>query len=100
MAKLSLVAGTTSKTIKVFAQSSTTGLAAPSLAYNTSGLTAYYILEGASSSVAISLVTATLGTWSSGGFIVADGTNMIGLYEFGIPNAALTGAKSVIIMYQ
>lgn len=100
MAKLQLTQGTTSKTIKVFAQSSTTGLAAPSLAYNTSGLTCYYLIEGAAASVQVNLVTATLGTWTSSGFIVADGTNMIGLYEFGIPNLALASGKSVVIMFQ
>lgn len=101
MAKLSVVAGTTSKLVKIFANNSsvTTGAGLTGLAYNTSSLTAYYIREGANAAVAISLATATLGTWASGGFIVVDGTNMPGIYELGIPDAALAaGAKSVLIM--
>jgi len=99
LSKLQLVAGTTSKTVKIFVQdsSSTTGAGLGSLAFNTSGLIAYYIKEGDASSTAISLVTATLGTWTSSGFIVVDGTHMLGLYELSIPNAALTGTKSVVI---
>lgn len=102
MAKLSLVAGTTSKIVKIFVQDSskTTGVGLTGLAYNTSGLTAYYIKEGDSSTTAISLATATLGTWSTGGFIVVDGTNMPGVYELGIPNAALASGKSCLIYLQ
>ena len=103
MAKLSLLAGTTSKTVKVFIQNNsvTTGAGLTGLAFGTSGLTAYYIREGAGSAVLISLATATLGTWATGGFIVVDGTNMPGLYELGIPNLALaSGAKSVVIYLQ
>ena len=40
------------------------------------------------------------GTWSSGGFICPDSTNAPGVYELGIPNAALSnsgGATQVII---
>ena len=101
MAKLSLLAGTTSKLLDVFIQdsSSTTGAGLTGLAYNTASLTGYYYREGAASAVAITLATMTLGTWASGGFIVVDGTNMPGCYQIGIPNAAIaSGAKSVIIM--
>lgn len=101
MAKLQLLAGTTSKTLKVFIQDSsvTTGAGLTGLVFNTASLTAYYIREGAGSATAITLATATLGTFTSSGFIVVDGTNMPGLYEIGIPNAAIAaGAKSVVIM--
>lgn len=103
MAKLSILAGTTSKTIKVFIQNNTvtTGAGLTGLVFNTSGLTAYYIREGASSTTSITLATATLGTWATGGFIVVDGTNMPGMYELGIPNLALAaGAKSVVLYLQ
>lgn len=103
MAKLSLLAGSTSKLVDIFAQNSSvaTGAGLTGLAFGTSGLTAYYYREGASSSVAITLATMTLGTWATGGFIVVDGTNMLGVYQLGIPNAALaSGAKSVIIVLQ
>lgn len=100
MAKLSILAGTTSKMVDIFVQdsSSTTGAGLTGLVFNTGSLTAYYYREGAGSATAISLVTATLGTWTSSGFIVVDGTNMPGLYQVGLPNAAIAaGAKSVVV---
>ena len=100
MAKLSIVAGSTSKLCRVFIRDSskTDGSGLTGLTNATSGLTAYYIKEGSSSATQISLVSATLGTFTSSGFIVVDGTNMPGWYELGIPNAALSSAKSVAIM--
>lgn len=101
--KLSLLAGTTSKTIKIFIQDSsvTTGAGLTGLVFNTASLTAYYIREGAASATAITLATASVGTWTSSGFKVVDAINMPGVYEVGIPNAAIAaGAKSVIIYLQ
>lgn len=97
--KISIVKGTTSKLVDIFAQDSsvTTGAGLTGLVFNTASLQAYYYLEGAASAVAISLVTMTLGTWTSGGFKVVDGTNMPGVYQIGLPNAALTGANSVVV---
>lgn len=103
MAKLSLVAGTTSKTLKIFVQDSsvTTGAGLTGLTNASGSLTGYYVREGANAAASISIVSATLGTWTSGGFIVVDGTNMPGLYEIGIPDAAIAaGAKSVVVMYK
>jgi hypothetical protein len=102
MAKLSIVAGTTSKLVDVFIQdsSSTTGAGLTGVVWNTAGLTAYYYREGAASAVSMTpSQTMTLGTWVSLGFIVIDGTNMPGCYQIGLPNAAIAaGAKSVLIM--
>jgi hypothetical protein len=101
MAKLSRQIGTTSCVVEVFVQDSSvsTGAGLTGLAYNTSSLTAYYKRNLASSSTAITLATATLGTFASGGFKEVDATNMPGVYEFGIPNAALvTGADSVVVL--
>lgn len=100
MAKISIKAGTTSKLLDLFVSdsSSTVGAGLTGVAFNTSGLTAYYYREGAASAVAITLATMTLGTWATGGFIVIDGTNMPGTYQLGIPDAAIaSGAKSVIV---
>jgi len=98
---LSIPAGSTSKIIQVpiFDSSSTTGALLTGLVFNSTGLTAYYNREGAAgAATAITLVTATKGTWTSGGFIAVDGTNTPGWYEVHIPDAALaTGAKSVIL---
>lgn len=99
--KLQIKKGTTSKLVHVFIGNSsvTTGAGLTGLVFNTASLAAYYLREGANNEVAIPLVTATLGSWTSGGFIEVDATNMPGLYELSIPDAALaTGANSVTIM--
>ena len=98
---LSLPVGSTSKIIQVpvFDSSSTIGALLAGLVYNTASLTAYYNREGAAgAATAITLATATKGTWATGGFIAIDGTNTPGWYELHIPDAALaSGAKSVVI---
>ena len=69
------------------------------LAFNTASLVAYYKRDVGTASVAITLATATLGTFTSGGFKEVDATNMPGVYEVGIPDAALaSGAKSVSVL--
>lgn len=103
MAKLEIKAGTTSKTLKIFVQNSsvTDGSGLTGLTNASGSLTGYYVREGANAAVSISIVSATLGTFTSGGFIVVDGTNMPGLYEIGIPDAAIAaGANSVVVMYK
>lgn len=101
MAKFSLAKSTTSKLLRVFVldSSSTTGAGLTGLVYNSASLTAYYCREGAASATAITLATMTVGTWATGGFKEIDATNMPGLYELGVPDAALaSGANSVVIM--
>ncbi len=98
MAKLSVLAGTTSKTIDVFLpdSASTTGAGKTGLAFGSAGVSCYYLREGAASPVAMTLVTATVGTWTTLGFKEIDATNMPGMYQIGLPNLALAaGAKSV-----
>lgn len=91
-------AGTTSKRIRVFIANSG-GDPLTALVHNSSGLTAYYLRDGDSSPTQISLVTATVGTFTSGGFKEVHSTNMPGVYELGIPNAALaSGATAVNIV--
>ncbi len=99
--KLSIKAGTTSKMVDIFVQdsSSTTGQGLTGLAYNSGSLTAYYHRDTDSSATAITLATMTVGTWASGGFKEVSSTNMPGVYQLGIPNAAIaSGATSVVIM--
>lgn len=96
--KKKLYAGTTSHIERVFIQDTTQtdGRGLTGLAFNTASLTAYYIRQGEASATAISLVTATVGTWVSGGFVEIDATNMPGWYELHVPNAVIAaGAKSV-----
>jgi hypothetical protein len=67
------------------------------LVYNSSGLVAYYFAGDLNNEVPITLATATLGTYASGGFIAVDNANMPGWYEIGIPDAALDGGNEVAI---
>lgn len=102
MAKLSLVQGTTSKSVSIFVQDSsqTTGIGLSGLVFNTSNLVAYYFQPGVTGSTSITLATLASATasYSSGGFKEIDATNMKGCYRFDIPNACLTGATNVTIM--
>ncbi len=83
---LLVIAGSTSQPIPVFIQT-TGGGGYSGLVYNTSQLVCEYRRKGQSSFTSVSLVTATLGTWTSGGFI-ANGS-LAGRYELGLPNAAI-----------
>lgn len=85
------------RTIFIGDSSSSTGAGLTGLVYNTASLSAYYYPGDGNAAVAISLATATLGTFTSGGFIAVDETNMPGWYEIGIPNAALDGGNEVTI---
>jgi len=96
--KRKLSAGLTSATLPIFIQdtSSATGAGLGSLVFNTASLVAEYRRQGESVWTSITLVTATLGTFASGGFI-ADGA-LTGAYEFHPPNVALaSGARWVEI---
>lgn len=99
MAKKQVVQGATSQLAHIFVPNSsvTTGAGLTGLVYNTSGLIAYYLRDGDASATAITLATATLGTWATGGFIVVDGTHMPGLYEVGLPNAVFANLGSVVV---
>lgn len=84
---------------EVLDSTSSTGGRKIGLVFNTSGLTAYYVRNGAAS-VAITLATLSLASsaWSSGGFKEVDATNMPGIYRLDVPDAAFaTGAESVIV---
>ena len=97
--KLKLNRGTTSKVLRIFvadsSQATLKGLAG--LTYASSGLTWYYCREGDNATTSITAVTATLGTYTSAGFVAVDSTNMPGWYEIGVPNAVLASGNSVIM---
>lgn len=98
--KLSVKRGITSKLVRVFIQDTTRtdGGGLTGLVYNSGSLSAYYSREGDGGSTAISLVSASAGTWSSGGFVAVDGTNLPGIYELGLPNACLSTGNSVVVL--
>jgi hypothetical protein len=91
----------TSVILQVFIQDSskTTGVGLTGLVYNTTSLTGYYHKDTDTTATSISLVTMTVGTYTSGGFKEIDATNMPGWYQFCPPNAALNSTgKSVAFM--
>ena len=102
--KLKLNRGTTSKLLRIYvvqnASGVSPGMPLTGLAYNTSGLTWYYIYEGESSDTSVTMAAGTVGIYSSGSFVAVDATNMPGVYEISIPNAALATGNSVFMMLQ
>jgi hypothetical protein len=97
MSRRKIVAGTASNLIPVFVRdTSKTDGSGLSVAYNASGLTAEYRRKGSSSWTSISVVTKTLGVFTSGGWC-ADGS-LTGAHEFAPPDAAFAaGATSVAL---
>lgn len=99
MAKLSILAGSTSQTVNIFIadSSSTTGAGLTGLAYNTGSLVAYYALPRAAA-VAITLATQTVtGAYSSGGFVEISSANMPGWYRLDLPDAAIASGRFVSV---
>lgn len=95
MPKLSVKRSLTSKPITVYLQKISDGRPLTGLLFNTASLVANYRREGDATVTAITLVTATVGTWTSGGFKEVDATNQPGMYELGLPNAALSSGAVV-----
>lgn len=96
--KLIIKAGSTSYRALIFIadSSSTTGAGLAGLVFNSAGLVWYYARQndGNTGGTSVTLATATLGTFASGGFKEKDATNMPGWYEIGIPDAVLATTGS------
>lgn len=96
--KLDILKGTTSRIVEVFIQDSSSSVGAGLTGVAFGDITAYYALNDAAGGATVHTpATMTIGTWASGGFIEKDATNMPGIYQLGVFNAALTGADSVVI---
>ena len=80
--------------------SSATGAGLASVAHNAANLVAYYFAGDLNNEAEITLASATLGSYTSGGWVAVDNTNMPGWYEVGIPDAALDGGNEVAIQYR
>lgn len=94
-------AGATSVILQVFIEdSASAGNGKTGLAFNTANLTGYYKINSAAASVAVSLITCTLGTFTSGGFREIDATHQPGLYEIHVPDAAFVSGGMVSIVLQ
>lgn len=89
---ITIAPGSTSQSIELY-------LGATGLAFNTSGLQAYYI-RNRSAPVAITLVTQTAtGAWTSGGFAEISSSLTPGVYRLDVPDAAFAaGASDVTIV--
>lgn len=95
---MAITRGSTSVLVTVFIQDTTqtNGAGLSGLTAGTAGLVVAYRAQGhAGGATTFPLVAGTLGTWASGSFIAVDATNMPGVYEVGLPNAALTTGNYV-----
>jgi hypothetical protein len=100
MPKLEIKVASTSQTVNLFIQdsSSSTGAGLAGLVFNSAGLTAYYALPRAAAvSITLATLAAVTSAYSSGGFKEIDATNMPGWYRFDIPDAALASGRFVSI---
>lgn len=92
MQNQSLQLGAAAPTVRLFFYTTATGEPA-TVAFNAAGLALTYRRDNGAR-VALTLVTATLGTWVSGGFIV----DALGIHDLYLPTAAnASGAKSLLI---
>ncbi len=80
--------GATSVKIDIFVGDTSNGFSLGNV--TNSGVTAAYRIENQTTSTAITIVQGTLGTYA-GSSLVTEGTqsNIIGLHQFGIPDAAI-----------
>jgi hypothetical protein len=88
----------TAKLIEVMIRDSTTGAGKTAIAF---GSVAYsFWRAGASSGTNGTCITMTLGSWASAGWKEVSAANQPGVYQFGIPDAALAaGADAVTINF-
>lgn len=92
-----LTAGATSKSVDISlvqkAAATSPGDPLTGLAFNSSGLQAYYRKGATGTLTAITLATQTVGgAYSSGGFVELSGTNAPGVYRFDIPDTVIATA--------
>lgn len=93
-------AGDESQMVSVLVRDATSATAAGKTGI-TSGLTCWYVKDGANASVEVTLdYGGSVGTYLAGGFEEIDETNAPGLYQFGIPNAAISAAGGVTIYFK
>lgn len=92
-------ADSTSISIPIFFQSSTTGEGETGVTSSTTGLKVYYWRQGSSATaVTITNLSTVTSPFSSGGIKEVDSTNMDGMYRLDVPNGAwATGVDWVVI---
>ncbi len=104
MAKRQVKISAESVIVELFIQDATSvaGAGLAGLLFNSAGLTCYFKRNKDAAATAVPLVDIpTLGAFVSGGFKSVSATNMPGVYEFHIPDAAfVAGSETVSIMLQ
>lgn len=92
--------GTTARSILVEAlDGARPGAPLTGLSHLTPGASAAFLRDGASSVERIPLAAGTLGRYVSGGFVEVDPALMPGIYQLGLPDAAMAaGAESVVLL--
>lgn len=92
--------GTTSRSLLVEAREVARHQApATGLSPLTPGASAAFLREGASGVERFALVAGSLGAYGPGGFVEVDRELMPGIYQLGVPDAALApGAESVVLL--
>ena len=89
--------GTTSKVIEVILRDSSTGQGKTGLAHG--DVTASYVREG-STRTAITLASGSAGDlYSSGKWAEVDATNMPGIYQLHVPNAAIASGVNAATLF-
>lgn len=85
----------TSVLVDIFIQdsSSAVGSGLTGLSAGSAGLTCYYHRDGDATTTAISLTNSSLGTFTSGGFVQLNSTNMPGAYQLAVPDILFADAS-------
>lgn len=100
MAKRTFWAGTTSQTLDIFIQdsSSTVGAGLSGLTSGSSGLLCYYRKGATGSATQLTLTTQTVGgAWTSGGFVEIDATHQKGMYRLDIADTIVSSSPYATI---
>jgi len=96
---LQIKAGATSRSILVALKNSSTGLALTGVAFNASGLTAYYAIAGqAPVAITLASLAAATSAYTSGGWFELSSTNMPGLYRLDLPNACFSSGGNAVVV--
>lgn len=97
MNRYRIARNSTSNTIGIWVQNSSTSGGLTGLVFNTASLVGRSFKLGTDTAdVAITLAAGTLGTYGSGHLKEVDATEMPGYYQFGVPDSLLTGTHRFV----
>lgn len=100
MPKNSVQVNTTSYITELFFQDTGSLVGAGDTGILSSQIVGRYKRNTDPTHISFNVVTGTIGTYKASGFTEVSNTEMPGLYEFGVPNVAITGgAQSVVFQF-